>query len=141
MTYPRKLQVWLIDDSPADRALAEEAFVQCRADCNLTTFASGLDTLTSLHLPGVVLPDVILLDLQMPGMDGFEVLKVLKEQELVQYIPVIMLTTSQREQDVQQAYQQRASAYLTKAVTFEAFLAQVKSFVEFWIKAQLATRL
>lgn len=141
MTYPRELQVWLVDDSPVDRALAEEAFAQCHADCSLTTFAGGSDTLTALHTPGVVLPDVILLDLHMPGMDGFEVLRWLKAQEAVQYIPVIMLTTSQSKRDVQQAYEQRASAYLTKAVTFEAFLGQVKSFVEFWIKAQLATRL
>ncbi|UQN08523.1 response regulator [Deinococcus sp. QL22] len=140
MTPDRPLQVWLVDDSPTDRLLAEEAFAQVGADCTLSTLASGPDTLTALHTPGVALPSVLLLDLNMPGMNGLEVLSVLKAHHTFRYIPVIMLTTSQNEQDIQQAYQQRASAYVIKPVRFEDFLQQVEGFVAFWSRAQLVTR-
>lgn len=104
MTPVRKLEVWSIDDSPVDRALAEEAFAEHQTDCTMKTLASGINALAALHSPSALLPDVILLDLNMSGMDGLEVLKKLKAQQRVQYIPVIMLTTSQAGRDIQRAH-------------------------------------
>lgn len=129
----------LIDDSLMDRALAEEAFASLDQPCTLSTLSSGREALDALLAPGAVLPDVVLLDINMPGMDGFTVLQQLKRHPILKTLPVLMLTTSTNDEDVQRAYTLHASAYLPKPLAFEYFLEQVQSLVQFWRQACMTT--
>jgi CheY-like chemotaxis protein len=133
----RPLRVLLVDDNPVDRQLAEEAFTLLDQRCTLTTADSGRAALELLMAPGAVLPDVLLLDINMPGLNGFEVLAALKSEPLLRLLPVVMLTTSANEGDIAQAYTLHASAYLLKSIHFQAMLEQIETFVEFWTRARL----
>ncbi|SMB89096.1 response regulator [Deinococcus hopiensis] len=135
MTRPLRLLV--IDDSAMDRQLAEEVFGEYPERCTVTTAASGRAALDTMLTPGATLPDVVLLDINMPGLSGFDVLNTMKSHPQLQRIPVVMLSTSSQEQDVTQAYALHASSYLIKSVNFEDFVAQVEGFLEFWSNARL----
>lgn len=135
----RPLRVLLIDDSPMDRALAEEAFTLLDDSCTLVTQPSGAAALAALLAPGAALPDLVLLDLHMPGMNGFMVLEHLKRHPRLQTLPVMLLTTSTAEDDVRRAYALRASAYLPKPMSFEGFLTQLQGLVSFWHRAKTTT--
>ncbi|GGK17588.1 response regulator [Deinococcus malanensis] len=124
-------QILLIDDNPQDRVLAEEAFEQVCADCHLLTQPSGPEALEYLKNT-TVLPDVLLLDVNMPGMNGFEVLAALKSDPRLALIPVVMLSTSQSQEDVARSYTLHASSYLVKAPSFGGFLAQIEAFLSYW---------
>lgn len=104
----------------------------------VTTCTRGHDALAWLRRAGIPLPDVILLDINMPGMTGFEVLLALKEDPAFRLIPVVMLTPSADARDVQQAYTLHASSYLVKEPSFPVFLKEIDSFVQFWHSARLA---
>lgn len=133
----RPLRVLLIDDSLTDRQLAEEVFGEYAHLCALTTAASGQAALERMLAPGATLPDVVLLDINMPGLSGFDVLTTMKSHPELGRIPVVMLSTSSHEQDVSQAYSLHASSYLIKSVNFGDFVAQVEGFLEFWTHTRL----
>lgn len=135
----RPLRVLLIDDSSVDRALAEEAFALLDPPAVLVTAPGGAEALRDLTAPEAVLPDLVLLDLNMPGMNGFAVLEQLKRHPTLQSLPVLMLTTSRADDDIQQAYALHASAYLPKAISFEGFLAQLEALLTFWTRAKTTT--
>ncbi|MFB9991010.1 response regulator [Deinococcus oregonensis] len=136
----RPLQVLLVDDSPAARNLAEEAFSLATQPCVVTTAASGEQALALLIARDTVRPDVVLLDINMPGMSGFEVLDAMKAQPHLRAIPVVMLSMSSAPQDIHQAYTLHANAYLIKSTEFQAFLNQIEQFAAFWSQARLAPR-
>ncbi|GGK40860.1 response regulator [Deinococcus malanensis] len=127
----------LIDDSPTDRLLAQEAFAQLQPESTLTRASSGAEPLELLK-SGSWLPDVILLDINMPGLTGFQVLAWLKDQRELRGIPVVMLSTSNAKQDIREAYSLHASSYLVKLATFDDFVAQVEAFLEYWKAARAA---
>lgn len=135
----RPLRVLLVDDSPMDRQLAETAFELLDAPCTLKTVESGTAALSLLLHPETSLPDVILLDINMPGMTGFEVLAALKDHPRLASIPVMMLTTSAQKEDITRAYTLHASAYLVKSIEFQTFLEQIETCIGFWTKARLTT--
>lgn len=135
----RPLRVLLVDDDATDRVLAEEAFAMLKHPCILITAASGSDALRELSTPHAVLPDLILLDINMPGMNGFTVLSQIKQDPRLCALPVMMLTTSNADDDVAQAYALHASAYIPKSVGFEGFLEQIQSLMSFWTKAKMTT--
>ncbi|WP_034385809.1 response regulator [Deinococcus sp. YIM 77859] len=135
----RPLRLLLIDDSLMDRQLAEEVFAGYAHLCTVTTAANGREALEAMLAPGALLPDVVLLDINMPGMTGFEVLSAMKSHPQLLRIPVVMLTTSNHDQDITQAYTLHASSYLIKSVNFQDFVAQVEGFLEFWTRARLTT--
>ncbi|GGK36072.1 response regulator [Deinococcus malanensis] len=128
---PAPCHYLLIDDSPTDRLLAEEAFEHVGLDCSLTTVEGGRQALDHLR-SATVQPDVILLDINMPGMSGFEVLEELKRDPVFRLIPVVMLTTSSARSDVTRAYSLHASSYLVKSLVLGEFLAQVEAFLKYW---------
>ncbi|THF68981.1 response regulator [Deinococcus sp. Arct2-2] len=132
MTEP--LRVLLIDDDPLDRLLADEAFSMLDDASMLITAESGQAALALLERPDTPLPDVVLLDINMPRMNGFEVLAALKQHPRFCTIPVVMLTTSANPEDVAQAYTLHASGYLIKSVRFQTSLKQVETFIDFWLK-------
>ncbi|THF66687.1 response regulator [Deinococcus sp. Arct2-2] len=128
----RCLHIFVIDDNIADLLLVEEVFASFSNQVTVMTYQSGRDALKAMQSPEAVCPDVILLDINMPHMNGFDVLKVLKADERLKLIPVVMLTTSVAPQDVKQAYSLFASSYVVKAADFASFIQQVESFLEFW---------
>ncbi|GGK36048.1 response regulator [Deinococcus malanensis] len=127
----------LIDDSATDQLLAQEAFAQLQPHSTLTCVSGGTEARELLE-SGSSLPDVILLDINMPGINGFQLLEWLKDQPNLRRIPVVMLSTSSAEQDVRQAYSLHASSYLVKSASFEAFVVQVEAFLGFWQATKVA---
>ncbi|WP_346763202.1 response regulator [Deinococcus sp. Arct2-2] len=134
----RALRVLLVDDDPLDRLMAEEAFALLEQPCTLETAHSGLAALTQLQRPGAVLPDVVLLDLNMPGLNGFEVLATLKGLPQLRALPVVILTTSANPGDMTQAQTLQASGYLIKSIHFQTFFQQIEKFIDVWLQSQRA---
>jgi CheY-like chemotaxis protein len=135
----RGLRVLLVDDSFVDRELAREAFSLMDEQTTLLTVESGSAALALLNAPDAVLPDVMLLDINMPGMNGFDVLQALKQEPHLHLLPVVMLSTSSSEQDKVHAYSLHASGYIVKSVDFQPFIHQVETFLTFWRQARLVT--
>ena len=131
------LRFLLVDDSVGDQLLAAEAFQQLRPDCVLTCVSSGAEALEMLRSQKVR-PDVVLLDVNMPGMNGLQVLEAIKADPRLALLPVVMLSTSNAENDVQAAYTLHANSYLVKAPIFEDFVAQIETFLDFWQKSRIA---
>jgi CheY-like chemotaxis protein len=131
------IEILLVEDNPADRVLTGEALEEARIVNHLHQVDDGVEALAFLRRQGAhagaPTPDLILLDLNMPRMDGREFLEVVKADEHLRHIPVVVLTTSKSEEDVLRSYHLRANCYITKPVDFDQFLAVVKTIGEFWL--------
>ncbi|MER7680716.1 response regulator [Streptomyces sp. NPDC096934] len=133
MTTPaRPFDVLLVEDDMADAMLIEEALSE-RGARNLVQVTDGVAALEHLRAPGSIRPDLIVLDLNMPRMNGRELLKVLKTDENLQTIPIVVLTTSSAPDDVAGAYNSHANAYVTKPVNLEEFEQAVQSIDAFYL--------
>jgi two-component system, chemotaxis family, response regulator Rcp1 len=130
------LQVLLVEDSPGDVRLTREAFHEVNPLINLHMVNDGVEAMAFLTHAGkhadAPRPDLILLDLNLPKMDGREVLAHIKEHASLRTIPTVILTSSEAEADVIKSYQLLANCYLTKPMHFEAFHTLVKSINDFW---------
>ena len=136
-------QVLLVEDNPADVRLTIEALRDSQSPVILHVVDDGLKALTFLRTPSAETPrpDMILLDLNLPRKDGREVLQEIRNDDSLSHIPVVILTTSQAEQDVLMAYQLHANAYITKPVDLDQFFNVVRSIDGFWFRtARLAHR-
>jgi len=131
------LRFLLVDDNVGDQLLAAEAFGQLRPDCQLVCVSSGQEALDLLR-SRQVRPDVVLLDINMPGMNGLQVLEAIKADPQLALLPVVMLSTSRAENDVQAAYTLHASSYLVKAPIFEDFVEQIEAFLTFWQQSRIS---
>jgi CheY-like chemotaxis protein len=131
------IDVLLVEDSPGDVRLTREAFRETNGLVTLHVASDGVDAMSFLKRQGTngdaPRPDFILLDLNLPRMDGREVLLKVKEDPDLRTIPVIILTTSEADADVLKSYELNANAYLKKPVTLEAFEALVRSINDFWL--------
>ena len=131
------LDVLLVEDSPGDVRLTREAFREANGSVNLHVAPDGVEAMAYLRQEGVHVdaprPDFILLDLNLPRMDGREVLAHIKADEGLRTIPTVILTTSDAEPDILRSYELNANAYLRKPVTLEAFEALVRSINDFWL--------
>lgn len=131
------LQVLLIEDSPGDVRLMQEAFRDVAAAISLHVAADGVEAMEFLRQEGdhasAPRPDLILLDLNLPRMDGREVLIELKEDQSLLMIPMVILTTSSAEADVEMCYRLLVNCYLIKPVELDAFETLVKSISLFWL--------
>ena len=138
----RPYEVLLVDDDDADIALITEAFATHHAPVRLHTAVDGVEALAFLRREGghrgAPRPDLILLGLNMPRMDGREVLAVVKADPDLGAIPVVVFTTSQRGEDVVASYTRHANAYVTKPLDLDAFDAAVNKIYEFY--GELNTR-
>ena len=132
------LRVLIVEDNHVDRVLAQEAFEELAPTVEVNAVDSGEAALAHLRDPARTRPHVILLDINMPGLDGFDVLRALKADLNLWHIPVVMLSTSAAEADVARAYSLHASAYLTKAPAFGDFLELVEGFMQHWLRARFA---
>src|SRR5579863_2103494 len=131
------IQVLLVEDSPGDVRLTREAFREANEQIQLHVAADGVEAMAFLRREGAHAqaprPDFILLDLNLPKMDGREVLAQIKEDDSLKTIPTIILTTSVAEADIVKSYQLRANCYLSKPVQLDAFESLVKSINDFWL--------
>ncbi|MGB6431634.1 MAG: response regulator [Candidatus Acidiferrales bacterium] len=130
-------EVLLVEDSPGDVRLTQEAFREANAGLHLHIATDGVEAMTFLKQEGnranAPRPDLILLDLNLPKMDGREVLAQIKGNATLKTIPTIILTTSEAETDIARSYQLQANCYLTKPVELDSFESLVKSIDEFWL--------
>jgi chemotaxis family two-component system response regulator Rcp1 len=131
------IHVLLVEDSPGDVRLTQESFRDANPAVHLHVASDGVEAMASLQREGTHAydprPDLILLDLNLPKMDGREVLAQIKENDSLKTIPTVILTTSESEADIVKSYQLRANCYLSKPVKLEAFEGLVKSINDFWL--------
>jgi two-component system, chemotaxis family, response regulator Rcp1 len=127
-------EIMLVEDNPADVRLTIEALREADIPNNLRVARDGAEAIELLKEPTVSpKPDLILLDLNLPKKDGREVLNEIKEDELLRHIPVVILTTSQADQDILQSYRLRANAVITKPVDLDQFFTVVRTIERFWL--------
>jgi two-component system, chemotaxis family, response regulator Rcp1 len=133
----RPIEILLIEDNPADVRLTEEAFLEGRVSNHLTVAGDGEEALRILRREGQYAdhrrPDLILLDLNLPKLDGRDVLAALKSDPDLRRIPVIVLTTSSAREDIEHTYGLHANCYITKPVEFGEFLKVVRTIEDFWL--------
>jgi chemotaxis family two-component system response regulator Rcp1 len=129
--------VLLVEDSPGDVRLTQEVFREANGLVHLHVARDGVEAMAFLRQEGdnalAPRPDLILLDLNLPKMDGREVLSQIKLDASLKSIPTVILTTSEAEADVLKSYQLQANGYLSKPVQLEAFEALVRSINDFWL--------
>ena len=130
-------QVLQVEDSPGDVRLTQEAFHDANMSIKLHVASDGVEAMAFLRKEGAHVdaprPDLILLDLNLPKMDGREVLAHIKRDESLKTIPIVILTTSGAEADIVKSYQLQANCYLSKPVRLDAFQSLVKSINDFWL--------
>ena len=130
-------RILLVEDNPGDVRLTREAFRDSKPKNPLDVAKDGIDALAYLRQEGIYagkpLPDLILLDLNLPRMDGRELLAAIKNEERLKQIPVVVLTTSKADQDVLGSYQLQASCFITKPVDFHQFTEVIKAIDRFWL--------
>lgn len=133
----RPIEILLIEDNPGDVRLTLEELSQAKIHNRVSVVEDGEKAMAFLRKQDpygeAPSPDLILLDLNLPGKDGREVLEDIKESPELSRIPVVVLTSSRAEQDILRAYELHASAYVTKPVDFEQFMEVISSIDEFWI--------
>ncbi|MGB7539961.1 MAG: response regulator [Anaerolineales bacterium] len=132
------IEILLVEDNPGDVRLTREALRDGKFRNNLTSVTDGVQAMDFLrkktpfaHVQG---PDLILLDLNLPKKSGLEVLREIKADEELRRIPVVILTSSQAEQDIVRSYDLHANAYITKPVELAQFLSVVKAIEDFWLE-------
>lgn len=135
---PQPIEVLLVEDNPGDVDLTKEALEQGRVRVHLSVASDGFEALEYLHRRGryvaAARPDVVLLDLNLPGKDGREVLAEIKSDPDLKRIPVIVLTTSQAEEDVMRAYENNANCFVSKPVDVDDFVRVIRSLELFWLE-------
>jgi CheY-like chemotaxis protein len=131
------IEVLLVEDDPGDVLMTQEAFADYKIANNLTVVTNGEDAIAYMRKLGqfasAPTPDLVLLDLNLPRRNGREVLRDIKEDPELRRIPIVVLTTSEAEEDVLAAYDLHANAYVRKPVDFEQFVAAVRAIDDFFI--------
>lgn len=136
MTEVKPVEVLLVEDDPGDVELTQEAMAESKLVAKLHVVENGVEALAFLRseepYTGQKRPDLILLDLNMPKMDGRTLLRELKADERLKLIPVVILTTSKAEEDIIKSYGLGANCYITKPVGLDQFTTVVSSIEDFW---------
>ena len=131
------VEILLIEDNPGDVRLTREALRNTKIGSHISVATDGVEALAMLFREGkyadLARPDLILLDLNLPRKDGRAVLAEIKLDPGLRRIPVVILTTSQAEQDIAKAYDLHANCYITKPVDFERFVAVARAIESFWL--------
>jgi CheY-like chemotaxis protein len=142
---PRPARILLVDDNANDVELTLDAFAEVHLGNHITVARSGGEALELLFGraaepggpgpsgPRAPLPDLVLLDLKMPGIDGFEILRRIKAAPILRRIPVVILTSSREEGDRAMTYDSGANSYLVKPVSFEGMLGIVRKIEDYWL--------
>lgn len=132
----RTAEILLVEDNEGDAFLIESALKEAGFASRIRHVADGPSALEYLHSRpgGSRIPDLVLLDLNLPGMDGREILAQLKGDAELRRIPVIVLTTSDNPQDIQSSYDRLANCYVTKPVQIDEFFESIRAIAEFWFR-------
>ncbi|WP_103350925.1 response regulator [Amycolatopsis sp. CA-128772] len=134
---PVPIDILLVEDDPGDVLMTREAFAHHKIRNPLHVAEDGVEALRFLHREGPFRdsprPGLILLDLNLPRKDGRELLGEIKEDPALRTIPVVVLTTSEAEEDILRSYELHANAYVTKPVDFEKFVEVVRKIDDFWV--------
>lgn len=136
-TYPRPIEILLVDDDPGDVLLTKKALQQVKFYNEVHTAPNGIEAMRFLRQEDEHVdaprPDLILLDLNMPRMDGRELLRSIKADIHLKRIPVVVLTTSDSDEDILRSYDLQASCYITKPVNLDQFTRVVAAIHDFWL--------
>jgi len=136
------IEILLVEDNAADVRLTIEALKDARVPNRLHVARDGVEALRMLKdaTRATPRPDLVLLDLNLPRKDGREVLQEIKQDDTLRHIPVVILSTSQADQDIAESYRLRANAFVTKPVEIDQFFAAVRSLEQFWLDVARLTR-
>lgn len=136
-TSGKLIEILLVEDNPGDVRLTREALKEGKVRNNLHVASDGVEALAFLRREGhgadAPRPDLILLDLNLPRMDGRELLEEIKQDDALRSIPVVILTTSRDEEDILRTYDLHANCYITKPVDLDQFISVVRSIEDFWL--------
>jgi CheY-like chemotaxis protein len=134
---PQPIEVLLVEDDPGDVLMTREAFADYRIANRLNVVTNGEDAIAYMRKQGefadVPTPDLVLLDLNLPRRDGREVLREIKADPVLRRVPVVVLTTSEAEEDVLASYERHANAFVSKPVDFDRFVKAVRAIDDFFI--------
>lgn len=137
MSALQDLELLLVEDNEGDIRLTIEAFSEAKIRNQIKVVRDGEEALLYLRKEGKYTdsktPDIILLDINLPRVDGKEVLQIMKNDPVLKTIPVIMLTTSSSETDIKQSYENHANCYVIKPVDLNKFLDVIRSIEDYWI--------
>ena len=135
----KTLEILLVEDNAADVRLTAEAFKDSNVAHRLRSVRDGLEAMRYLQKSGefrdALRPDVVLLDLNLPRKDGRQVLAEMKADPELRRIPVVVLTTSQADADLRDAYDLHANCYMTKPIEFDRFVTLIRQIRDFWLTA------
>ena len=133
----RPIQILLIEDNPGDIRLTQEAFSESQLSIVLNVTTDGVEGINFLKknppYSDAVTPDLILLDLNLPKLDGRDVLGEVKQDELLRRIPIVILTTSTAQKDIQDTYALHVNSYINKPVDFDKFFEIIQRIEDFWL--------
>ena len=137
MQQGKKLEIFLVEDNPGDIRLTQEVLKQSKLPNSLRIAYDGEEALNYLmeldeSLDSDPLPHLILLDLNLPKKSGVEVLSAIKQDQLLKHIPVVILTSSESEQDIKVCYSKHANSYVTKPVDFDRYYDMITNIHKFW---------
>lgn len=137
MTKTRPVNILLIEDNPGDVRLTQEAFKEGRIEISMEVVMDGVEAIKFLKKESPYAdkftPDLILLDLNLPKRDGREVLQEIKADDFLRRIPVVILTTSNAEQDIVKSYNLHVNCYINKPVDFDKFFDIIQKIEDFWL--------
>lgn len=135
-----KIHILLVEDNDGDILLITEAFEESNFDLKLTILKDGQESIDFLNkkekYKDSMAPDLVILDVNLPKLNGHQVLAYIKNNEKLKHIPVIMFTTSSSENDIRLANQNNANCYITKPVEVEDYLKVIRSMESFWIDSR-----
>lgn len=135
--YDKPVEILLVEDNPGDILLTREALLDSKIANNLRVARDGSEALTRLKdgkTDTTTLPDLVLLDLNLPGRDGREVLAEIKSDAVLRRIPVVVITTSEAEEDIVRSYELHANCYVSKPLDLAEFTKVVNSIENFWFR-------
>ncbi len=134
----KEVHILLVEDNEGDIILTLDAFEESKVKTKISVVKNGQDALDFLYKKEVFSqaerPDLILMDINIPIFNGHDVLKIIKEDESLKTIPVIMLTTSSNQKDINKAYKNHTNSYVTKPIEMDDFLKAILKIEEFWLQ-------
>ncbi len=136
-TFGKPIEILMVEDNPGDAELALEALEQSKISNTVSVASDGEEAMAFLRRTGkhagAPRPDLILLDLNLPKKDGREVLAEIKADDDLKQIPVVILTSSQAEEDIVKSYNLHCNCYVTKPIDLHQFINVIKAIEDFWL--------